>query len=208
VARAVPREAREIAVLPAGERWPDGSIRFALEDWLGAGAILAQLAAETEVELTPEARGAAEAFAAARAELHSRIEGSLSGRELCDLGDAGDVALAAEANVSDVVPELEGKSFVLGPRGLPGSVRRRFFQGPRLTTIPSKRSDRDLVLAEILAALPSREEFPERELNQLLGAFHPDFCTLRRELVDGGFLSRAAGVYRRSSRPLTDGAPQ
>jgi len=37
------RAARCVGLVAAGERWEDDSVRFALEDWLGVGAIAACL---------------------------------------------------------------------------------------------------------------------------------------------------------------------
>jgi hypothetical protein len=40
--------------------------------------------------------------------------------------------------------------------------------------------------------------YPERQVNETLTRFHPDAATLRRYLVDEGFLSREQGEYWRT----------
>jgi 2-phosphosulfolactate phosphatase len=47
-----------VGVIPAGEKWPDGSLRPSLEDWLGAGAIISRLSGTW----SPEAKAAVAAF--------------------------------------------------------------------------------------------------------------------------------------------------
>ena len=109
-----------IAVIAAGERWHGnaGPVRSAVEDLLGAGAILAALdpsAAVGEPHCSPEAATARAAFVAARPRLHETLVGCASGRELLERGWADDVALAAEHDRSQVVPELRGGAFVAAP---------------------------------------------------------------------------------------------
>lgn len=100
--------ARPVAVIAAGERWPDGSLRPALEDLLGAAAIIAALADGGRDSLSPEA-------SSARACLHgsvpSLIKESASGRELRDSGFAEDVVIATQADSSDLVPVLSDGAF-------------------------------------------------------------------------------------------------
>lgn len=118
--RAVANHARnlagdgDIAVIPAGERWPDGSLRPAIEDLLGAGAILDAL----DLPVSPEAIVAREAFRSAGTELETLIRQSVSGRELTDEGYADDVALALEINCSTATPVLRDGAYRNDARSL------------------------------------------------------------------------------------------
>jgi 2-phosphosulfolactate phosphatase len=94
-------------VCPAGERWPDDALRPALEDWLGAGAILRSLPGPR----SPEANAAVAAFETARAQLRDVILASSSGRELSERGYMADVNVAAEYDVSRCTPRLRNGVF-------------------------------------------------------------------------------------------------
>ena len=101
-----------VAVVAAGERWPDGSLRPALEDLWGAGAVLAALdAVERRVDASPEARQAALAFEAARPRLGEDLLACAGGRELAAAGFRDDVLLAADIDVSHVMPILADGAF-------------------------------------------------------------------------------------------------
>jgi hypothetical protein len=75
-------------------------------------------------------------------------------------------------------------------------VVRDFFDGPRLKQIPAQRKKRVIVLQHLLDRFDPLREYPEKEVNALLREAHEDVATLRRELVDYGFMTRAGGVYR------------
>lgn len=98
----------KVGVLAAGERWPDHSLRPAIEDWLGAGAIIDALTAASP---TAEAELARAAFRAARSDLSRLMLESLSGQELAAENHAGDVAVAAELEASDRIPRLIGGAY-------------------------------------------------------------------------------------------------
>lgn len=100
VARAVASRGKRIGVIPAGERWSDGSLRPALEDWLGAGAVISELAGT----LSPEAHAAVACFEDAKLKLRRVLCECSSGKELIAQGFAQDVELASEWNVSESVP--------------------------------------------------------------------------------------------------------
>jgi 2-phosphosulfolactate phosphatase len=90
------------ALIPAGERWPDGSLRPALEDWMGAGAIAALLPGNR----SPEAAAAVAIFEASAPALLSALRACASGRELIERGFPADVDVAAALDRDAVAPEL------------------------------------------------------------------------------------------------------
>jgi len=113
-ARAAGALGRCVTVVAAGEIWPPRDdfpvyrLRPALEDWLGAGAVVAAL----DGERTPEAQAAAESFEAARSTLLERLLACASGRELVERGFAHDVTLAAESGTSEIAPRLVDGAYV------------------------------------------------------------------------------------------------
>jgi 2-phosphosulfolactate phosphatase len=108
VAAWAQRSGKQITVVAAGERWPDGSLRPAIEDLLGAGAIISRL----QGRRSPEASVAAAAFDFVCGSLREQILLCSSGRELLERGFAADVEIAAELDVSEIVPVLIGDAFI------------------------------------------------------------------------------------------------
>ena len=102
VAEAAMSKGPNIAVIPSGERWDDGTLRPCVEDLIGAGAIIACLRGN----LSPEARVAKSAFEGASPHLFEYIEACSSGREKAARGEVDDVVLACELNASECVPVL------------------------------------------------------------------------------------------------------
>jgi len=89
---------RPVLVVAAGERWPDGLLRPALEDALGAGAVLARLH-RAGFELSAEATTMARAFEATDVENALRTCGSA--RELEAMGFGADVEMAGDHDADD-----------------------------------------------------------------------------------------------------------
>jgi len=76
------------------------------------------------------------------------------------------------------------------------AVMRAFFDGPRLRQIPAARKKRVIVLRRLLERFDPEKTYAEQEVNDLLREAHADVATLRRELVDYGFMVRERGIYR------------
>ncbi len=100
-----------VAVIAAGERWADGSLRPAVEDLWGAGAFLAGLGDRGIGPLSPEANAANAAYRDVADRIRELLPECASGRELVRYGYPQDVAIAAEVNASRAVPLLGTDSF-------------------------------------------------------------------------------------------------
>ena len=98
----------KIGVIAAGEKWEDNSIRFAIEDMLGAGAVISCF----DNELSIEAKSAKLVFDSNVDIIEDVLLRSVSGQELVDRGYRGDVIIASEVNVSGVAPILINGAFV------------------------------------------------------------------------------------------------
>ncbi len=101
-----------VAVIAAGERWPDDTLRPAVEDLWGAGAIVAALRDEGWTDLSPEAETAAVVWDSVAPDVSATLLSCASGRELVDAGWRDDVVIAGEVNASSSVPLLRNGSFV------------------------------------------------------------------------------------------------
>jgi 2-phosphosulfolactate phosphatase len=95
-----------VTIIACGERWPtpseDGALRFAIEDELGAGAILSYL----NYSKSPEARTAEGAFMQLRPDLAEVLTECGSGRELHAKGWGADVDHCAQLNAYAAVPVM------------------------------------------------------------------------------------------------------
>lgn len=108
IARFAQTYGSKVSVIPAGERWPDGSLRPAWEDLIGAGAILSYL----DGCRSPEAEAAIAAFQQAKTHLGNALKQCSSGKELIARGFGADVELAGTLNASDCVSLLLNGAYV------------------------------------------------------------------------------------------------
>ncbi len=106
------RSGLPMTVIACGEHWVDvrgeeNWLRPAIEDYLGAGAILSYLTRD----LSPEAEVCRAAFLGSRERLDALIWECGSGRELRERGFEADVRYAARLDVCEVIPLLVDGAF-------------------------------------------------------------------------------------------------
>jgi hypothetical protein len=68
----------------------------------------------------------------------------------------------------------------------------------RLRAVPRRRAARLAVLDALATEFRPGLHYTESDVNAALSRFHPDYCALRRLLVEEEFLDRSDGVYWRA----------
>ncbi|HTN55098.1 MAG TPA: 2-phosphosulfolactate phosphatase [Microbacterium sp.] len=111
-----------VSVIAAGERTPEGGVRYAVEDQLGAGAVIAALTDLGIDHCAPDGAVASESFRALRRAVRHLLAASGSARELA-VGVASTARMvesgirpatveeAAELDAVDAVPVLRDGAF-------------------------------------------------------------------------------------------------
>ncbi|GAC1437042.1 MAG: hypothetical protein NVSMB65_11220 [Chloroflexota bacterium] len=67
----------------------------------------------------------------------------------------------------------------------------------KIKTIPAQRKKREVILRLLAGQFEIGRDYPEKEVNLIIAAYHDDFATLRRELIGSKLLERQNGIYRR-----------
>jgi DNA-binding transcriptional ArsR family regulator len=127
------------------------------------------------------------------------VEYSLRLERLAQIGaELGRLSREQAAEGEDLgLPEAEWAT------GRSAQVLSSFFEGTRLLSIPAQHSKRLVVLRYLAETVFDEDrDYPEKEVNQLLAVHHPDVASLRRYLVDEGFMQRHASVYRLRPRAV------
>lgn len=84
-------------------------------------------------------------------------------------------------------------------------VLRAFVRDGRLVSLPTSHAKRLLVLDHVVQDFTPGRHYPERDVDAILQRWHDDVPSLRRWLVDVGFLDRDHGEYWRCGGTVVTG---
>ncbi len=72
-----------------------------------------------------------------------------------------------------------------------------FFEYGKLKSIPIQRKKKLICYEVIAESFVPGKVYGEKELNDIIAAIHEDYCTIRRDMIGEGILSRDGGKYVR-----------
>jgi hypothetical protein len=74
-----------------------------------------------------------------------------------------------------------------------------YFVGDRIRQIPARMQKRCLLAEWLSFRFERGQTYTEKDVNAIIAFHHTDFATLRREMIDHGFMQRRDGLYWRES---------
>jgi hypothetical protein len=127
-------------------------------------------------------------------------------RRLIDGGLVGSVdgALVPQLGVLQEAarrPAPAAESTVANPDRVRSALLRAFIVNGRLVKMPAGWERRRIVLEYIVTVFTPGVRYSEREVDALLRAWHSDYVTLRRYLIDYELMARDKNVYWRIGGP-------
>lgn len=99
--------------------------------------------------------------------------------------------LLTREKVASLASDVEGEAWER-------KVLKDFFEGERLKEIPSSRKKREVVLKWLANRFAPEIRYLEPQVNEIITRHHPDYATLRREMIGMNLMQREAGVYWRT----------
>lgn len=85
----------------------------------------------------------------------------------------------------------------MAPRDPAVHLQHAFVRDGRLVALPTRDAMVEAACAFLVERFERDRLYDEREVNAILARDAPDPATLRRQLVDRGYLGRARGTYWR-----------
>ena len=98
--------------------------------------------------------------------------------------------LLTQEKVASLAKDVEGEAWER-------KVLKDFFEGDRLKEIPASRKKREVILRWLAGRFAPEVRYLEPQVNEIIKRHHPDYATLRREMIGMGLMAREAGVYWR-----------
>lgn len=74
-------------------------------------------------------------------------------------------------------------------------VLNTFIQKGKLTRMPAQYKKRWIVLEQVLNKFQPGRKYLEQEVNEIIGSFYGDHCTIRRFFIDERVMEREQGTY-------------
>jgi predicted transcriptional regulator len=78
-------------------------------------------------------------------------------------------------------------------------VHRDWIENGRFKGIPRQWKKRQVLVRYLAEQFEPDRQYTEQEVNEIIGRFHDDYATLRREMIDGRLMTRDHEIYWRIS---------